>query len=81
MRCKKVLDSEHPFCPTCKLGSLPLPKRKLPTPAIDPRNTHERLGKRLAEQRGMLGMAQRVWFSELSQDPEHEPLWKRRRCS
>ena len=76
-----MLDTEHPYCPTCKLGSLPLPKRKLATPGADPQNTHEWFRKRLAEQRAMLGMAQRMWFSEQHQNPGHESAWKRRLCS
>ena len=85
-RCKRALDDPvHPCCPVCKLGSTPLPAR--PTlPARkrnpgEPDTPGERLDRRPAERRAMLGMAQRVWFSDQQKDPNWEPAWKRRRRS
>ena len=68
-------------CADCKLGAPPLPARKLPTPVARPTNAGERLDKHLAEQRAMLDMAQRVWFSDQRKDQSHEPAWKSRRRS
>ena len=74
-RCEKVLeDPVHPYCTVCKLGSPAPPARKRPAPVA-------KLDKSLAEQRAMLDMAQRVWFTDQRKDPNHEPAWKRRRRS
>ena len=81
-RCTRALnDPVHPYCTVCKLGSAPRPAPKRPAPVANPKNAGERLDKHLAEQRAMLDMAQRVWFSDQRRDPNHEPAWKSRRRS
>ena len=80
--CKRALqDSVHPYCTVCKRGSPPpQPPARKRNPG-GPGTIGERLDKHLAEQRAMLAMAQRVWFTDQQKDPAHEPAWKSRRRS
>ena len=64
--CGAELDRVHPYCRTCKRGASPLA----------PHN------KRARDQSAQMSMAQRLWFGgAATQDPAHEPAWKRRRRS
>ena len=66
-KCHKVLEDKiHPYCPDCKVGTPPPPKKRVLL---------------MKSQWDSLALAQRMWSTSRQTGPDHEPAWKKRRRS